>query len=172
VAPRASRTSGDFSGIRIFDPQQVFRRDFPFSWCDGVFKLESSTYAPIRASDTGAVLVLQGKPETPYVVCALPLQPTWLPSNISRFTALRFAIRVRETPPDVLLSLVSQSPGGLEIESGARSLRSEGLEYGPWMELSVPLAGFEGSVDLSCVRLIKFVGYASFRLELARIYIQ
>jgi hypothetical protein len=177
---RAARP--EVRGIKIFDPLEIFRSDFPFSWCEGVVKAESSTYAPLRASASGAVLVLDGKPDTRYVVCALPLEPTWLPVDISSFQKLKFAIRVTGQPEDVYLCLVSQSPGGIEVESPNRSLKAEGLEYQRWMHLSIPLANFQaghlqggdlqGSIDLSCVRLVKFFGPGSFRLELRQIYVQ
>jgi hypothetical protein len=160
------------AGIKIFDPEEIFRKDFPFSWCDGIVKAEGSTYAPLRESSRGAVLLLDGKPGTPFVVCALPLQATWLPVDISARRALRFAARVTGTPPDVLVTLVSKSAAGTETESRRFSLKSAGLEYGRWMELSIALADFRESVDLSCVRLLKFEGYACFRLELSRVYIE
>jgi hypothetical protein len=174
-APAVSRqtvTAATKDSIKIFDPQQVLRKDFPFSWCDGVLKDETSTYAPLQATDTGAVLVLTGKPGAPYVVCALPLQPTWLPVDISSRQHLCVGLRVSGTPPDVLVSLVSQVPGSEEVESRVCSLKAEGLRYGRWEHFALPLAAFRETVDLRAVRLVKFVGFASFRLELRRIYIR
>jgi hypothetical protein len=165
-------TRKDLAGIKIFDPQQVFRKDFPFSWCDGVVKDPTSTYVPLVSADCGAVLVLKGNPDTTFVVCALPLEPTWQPQDISSRTKLRFGIRVEGGPPDVLVTLVSIDSAGSETESAEQSLRVEGLEYGRWMDVSVPLERFQHSVDLTSIRLVKFVGYASFRLDLRQIYIQ
>ncbi len=159
-------------GLKIFDPEEIFRPDFPFSWCDGIVKREGSTYIPLKAAQGGAVLVLEGKPDTTYVVCALPIEPTWLPVDLTSFHHLRFSMRVTGNPPDVLLSLVSQTPGDVEIESKHLSLKSQGLHYSRWVDLSIPLASFAETVDLSRIRLIKLVGYASFHLELRRIYIQ
>jgi hypothetical protein len=158
-------------GIRIFDPSEVFRRDFPFSWCDGVVNLEGSTFAPIRVTDEFAALILEGKPETPYVVCALPLQPTWQAVDISSHHVLRFSIRVLGSPADVLVSLVSQDPNGSERESSPYVLKSTALEGGEWIGISIPLPHFAASVDLQRIRLVKFVGFASFQFQLARIHI-
>jgi hypothetical protein len=167
-----SETAKERTGVKIFAPEEIFRKDFPFSWCDGIIKPEGSTYAPLRESARGAVLFLDGKPGAPYVVCALPLQATWLPVDVSSRAALRFAARVTGTPPDVCVTLVSQTRAGIEMESRQISLKSEGLAYGRWMELSISLAQVADTVDLSCVRLVKFLGDSSFRLELARVYIE
>jgi hypothetical protein len=169
---RHTATPASRGSIKIFDPQQIFRKDFPFSWCDGVIKDETSTYVPLQATDTGAVLVLTGRPEAPYVVCALPLQPTWLPVDISSLEQLCVGMRVSGTPPDVLVSLVSQLPAGEEVESRFCSLKAEGLRYGHWVNLALPLTAFRETADLRAIRLVKFIGFASFRLELRRIYIR
>jgi hypothetical protein len=137
-----------------------------------VIKDETSTYVPLQATDTGAVLVLTGRPEAPYVVCALPLQPTWLPVDISSLEQLCVGMRVSGTPPDVLVSLVSQLPAGEEVESRFCSLKAEGLRYGHWVNLALPLTAFRETADLRAIRLVKFIGFASFRLELRRIYIR
>lgn len=169
---RASQPEEEPAGIKIFDPREIFRKDFPFSWCDGVIKQEGSTYAPIQSTAKGGVLILDGKPGTSYVVCALPLQPTWLPIDIRACRELRFEIRVTGGPPDVFVSLVSQSPEEAEIESRLRSLNAHGLKYKRWIQISLPLGPFGGEVDLSRIRLIKFLGCDCFRLELRRIYIR
>lgn len=167
----ADEPARQINGIKIFDPRQVFRQDFPFSWCDGVVKKEGSTYAPIQATASGAMLVLAGKPGTSYVVCALPLQPTWLATDVREFRELCFDIRVAGAPPDVFLSLVSQNPDQAERESHLESLKAHGLEPKRWVHISLPLAAFADSVDLSRIRLMKLVGYDRFTLELRRVYI-
>lgn len=174
ILPPSLRTSNhtqQTGGIRIFDPTEVFRRDFPFSWCDGVVNLEGTTFAPIQVNDEFTALILEGKPGTPYVVCALPLQPTWQPVDISSYQVLRFFLRVSGAPSDVLVTLVSQETDGSERESSPYLLKSVELEGGKWISVSIPVSHFGTSVDLGRVRLVKYVGYASFQLELASIYI-
>jgi hypothetical protein len=132
---------------------------------------ESSTFAPIRVTDEIAALILEGKPGTPYVVCALPLQPTWQPVDISSHHVVRFSIRVSGPAADVFVSLVSQDSDGSERESSRFALKSSELAGDGWISISIPLSRFAESVDLERIRLVKFVGFASFQFELARIYI-
>jgi hypothetical protein len=100
------------------------------------------------------------------------VQPTWLPLDISGFTVLQAGVYVTGNPADVFLTLVSETHEGAEVESRLCSLREAGLEYGRWVQLSVPLKLFRDTVDLSRIRLVKFIGHESFRLELRQIYIR
>jgi Phytanoyl-CoA dioxygenase (PhyH) len=160
-------------GLKIFDPEQVFRKDFPFSWCDGVFKAENSTYIPIVDTEDAAILFLDGKPDASYIVCALPLQPTWLPVDVTPYGALQFSIRVPALgPSDIYVNLVSQSEEGVEHNSCELSLHEQGLQPGEWTDLSLPLDQFTGDgFDRKSVRLVKFVSHQSCRLELSKIYL-
>ncbi len=161
-------------GLKIFDPEEVFRSDFPFSWCDGIVKAAGSTYIPIVDTDEFAVLLLDGLPGTKYVVGALPVQPTWLATDISRFADLRFDIRVSENcPADLQVTMTAAEEDGSEHESAPVYLHEMGLRPGNWMTLSIPLARFRGEgVDLRGIRLVKFVANGSFRMELAKIYLE
>ncbi len=160
-------------GLKIFDPEQVYRKDFPFSWCDGVVKAEGSTYIPIIDAEETAILVLDGKPDARYIVCALPLQPTWLPVNVTRYRTLQFAVRLSAPgPEDLFVNLVSQTGDGREHSSCELSLCERSLLPGPWIDISVPLEQFVGDgFNLASVRLVKFVAYQSCRVELAKIYL-
>jgi hypothetical protein len=160
-------------GLKIFDPEQVFRKDFPFSWCDGVVRAEGSTYIPIEDTEEAAILVLDGKPDVSYVLGALPLQPTWLSMDITQYDALQFSIRTPEPSPyDVYVRMVSQSEDGVEHESCEVSLNERGLQTGGWTDISVPLKLFVGEVfDRKSARLVKFIAHTSCRLEISRIYL-
>jgi hypothetical protein len=160
-------------GVKIFDPEQVFRSDFPFSWCDGVVKAEGSTYVPIVDAEDAAILLLDGKSDTSYVVCALPLQPTWQTVDVARLHALHFSIRVAERiPQDVYACLVSQSEDGVEHTSREISLKEYGLQASQWADISIGIDQFGGNgFDPKSTRLVKFVAYQSCRIELAKIYI-
>ncbi len=158
-------------GIRIFDPTEVFRRDFPFSWCDGVVNFESSTFVPIRVTDEIAALILEGKSETPYVCVHYRCSRRGSPVDISSHHVLRFLIRVPGPAADVFVSLVSQGSDGSERESGRLALKASELAGVGWISISLPLLDFAASVDLERIRLVKFVGFASFQFELARVYI-
>jgi hypothetical protein len=161
------------SGLKIFDPEQVFRSDFPFSWCDGVVKAEGSTYIPIVDTEDAAILLLDGKPDTTYVVCALPLQPTWQPVSLRKFRSLEFSIRVPEPGPrDVFVSMVSQCEDGRERTSDEISLKGHGLEPGAWTRVAIPIDQFSGNdFDRASARLAKFIAHESCRIELSEIYV-
>lgn len=161
-------------GLKIFDPDEVFRENFPFSWCDGVTKPEDSTYIPIADREEGAVLVLDGKPAAAYVVGALPLQPTWLGYDTTPYQTLSFSMRTAgNVPRDLRITLTSIEADGGEHESDPVSLQASSGPADEWMARSIPLEQFRGNgVDLRSIRLIKFSGTGSFRLELAKIYLE
>jgi hypothetical protein len=161
-------------GLKIFDPDEVFRDDFPFSWCDGVIKPENSTFIPILDRENGAILMLDGRPGAPYVVAALPLQPTWLGHDTTPYRKLSFEICVSaNVSKDLRVTLTSMDSDGVEHESDPVYPRDLGLEPESWAALSIPLEQFTGSeFDLRSVRLIKLSGTGSFRLELAKIYLE
>ncbi len=169
-----ARKTDSRTGLKIFDPDEVFREDFPFSWCDGVVKPEGSTFIPVVVQDDGAILVLDAKPGAPYISAALPLQPTWVGHDISHFQALSFAIRVSASAPtDLRITLTSETRDGDEIESEPVFLREVArLRPEMWMTMSIPLKKFAGGgIDLRSIRLIKYTASAGFRLELARIHL-
>jgi hypothetical protein len=170
---RAVHGTARSTGLKIFDPEQVYRKDFPFSWCDGVANAENSTYVPIVDAEEAAILVLDGKPDAACVVCALPLQPSWQPVDVTRYRTLQFAIRLLvPAPKDLYVSLVSQGEDDREHNSCELSLRERSLEPGPWIDLSVPLEQFVGDgFELRSVRLVKFVAHQSCRFQLAKIYL-
>ena len=173
-APHLVHKAASRPGMKIFDPDEVFRENFPFSWCDGVVKPEDSTYIPMVDLDDGAVLVLDGKPGSEYIVGALPLQPTWLAHDVSRFETLTFDMRVAgAVPRDLRITVTSTAPDGSEPESAPVYLHTLGVEAGRWNTVSLPLARFTGEgIDVRSIRLIKFSGPGGCRLELARIYFE
>lgn len=173
-APLVHKTASR-SGLKIFDPDEVFREDFPFSWCDGVVKPEGSTFIPVVDRQDGAILVLDAKPGAPYICAALPLQPTWVASDISNYQVLNFAIRVSPgAPTDLRITLTSVTPDGDETESEPVFLHEAGpLRPESWMTMSIPLERFAGAgIDLRLIRLIKYTASAGFRLELAKIHLE
>ncbi|MEP7362524.1 MAG: hypothetical protein ABI972_04645 [Acidobacteriota bacterium] len=172
--PHLIHKAASRAGLKIFDPDEVFREDFPFSWCDGVEKPEDSTFIPILDLEDSAVLMLDGKPDAQYVVAALPLQPTWLDYDASAFQRLSFAIRVSaNVPRDLRVTITSTSPDGVENESAPVYPRDAGMQPDVWSPISIPLDKFSGpGIDVGSIRLIKFSGTGSFRLELAKIYLE
>jgi hypothetical protein len=136
-------------------------------------KAEGSTYIPIVDAEDAAHLLLDGKPDASYVVCALPLQPTWQPVDVTRLHALQFFIRVAEPlPADVYVCMVSQSEDGTEHTSHEISLKERGLQSGNWTNVAIPVDQFSGNgFDPKSTRLVKFVAHQTCRIELSKIYI-
>jgi len=78
----------------------------------------------------------------------------------------------QEMRSDVGIGLVSRAEDGTEGTSSTVSLRGAGLEPCRRARFAIPLAEFAADgFDPQCTRMVKIVGYNSFRLELQEIYL-
>jgi len=160
--------------VNIFNPHEVFRKDFPFSWCDGIKKGVDSTYIPVNRERSPFALVLDGAEEASHIIGSLPIQPSWEPFDLSGLTMLSFMIRVsKEMSSDIKVHLTSKGRDGLETISRKISLLERGLRKEEFHQFSVPLDEFENGLgfEIARTKLVTFIGMNSFRMELAKIYI-
>ena len=160
--------------VNVFNPAEVFRNDFPFSWCEGIKKTAGSTYIPINRKHNPFTLVLDGADEMSHMIGSLPIQPSWEPFDLSGFTRLNFLIRVSEKmSSDIKVHLTSKGTNDLESLSRQISLVKKGIPREEFHQFSVPLCEFENGngFEITRTKLVTFIGLNSFRMELAKIYI-
>ena len=160
-------------GLKIFDPEQVFRSDYPFSWCDGIVKAEGSTYIPIVDAEDAAVLYWTASLMllTLFVPCRCnPHGRPWTlhgcmlctfasgSQNLFRRMCMLAWCRNRKMAQSILLREISLKELGLHPVSRS--------------DITIPIDRFTGNgFDPKSARLVKFVAYQSCRIELSKIYI-
>ena len=160
--------------INIFNPTQVFREDFPFSWCCNVRTVGDSPYIPFLPDQETPMLDLDGDPDAPYIVGMMPLHPSWEPINTTVYSKLHFTIQVRKSMPSgIVVQLISKSEDGNEHGSGEISLTDRGLQFSEPRTFSIQLSEFEvqGEFKFDFVKMVKFVGYETSQINLSGIYL-
>ena len=160
--PAPVTTSNSF---HVFDPAEIFRDNFPFSWCEGVVKRTDSTHLPMRLVDGHPSLVLDAAPGAPYFVAVLPVEANWAPQDLTGMEKLTFSFSMEGI---ATLALVSQAPDGTEA-----STRETAIPNTPGGQFSRSLSDWpsEPAFDIARVRVIRIIGHAGARLELRRILI-
>ena len=163
-----------FNGLNIFNPTQVFREDFPFSWCCNVKTVGDSHYIPFLPDQATPMLDLDGDPDAPYIVGLLPLHPSWEPINTTNYSRLNFTILVlKNMPSGVVTQLISKADDGNEHGSGEISLTDRGLQFSESKTFSIKLSEFEvqGEFKFELVKMVKFVGYETSQINLSGVYL-
>jgi hypothetical protein len=169
-----SHGQADNGVVNLFNPVEVFRRDFPFSWCSGVRHEQGSTFIPINTSCKPFALVLDGLEDADYIIGVLPFQPSWEPFNLSGHSFLHITVQFFENmSSDVMLVLVSRNLEGVECESRQISLLAQGVGTELPHKLVIPIEEFDSTpgFQLEHTRLLKIIGQKSCRIELAKIYL-
>lgn len=168
-------TNGLNSVLGIFNPQKVFRDDFPFSWCSGVKRDKDTHFIPILSDREPPALVLDGEKQASYIIGVIAVQPNWQPRDLSGFSTLRLSVRAsKEMCTDVTVQLVSMDDNEDDHDSVLVSLSAHGLQAGRFNRFAIALSILDGHkrFRLRCVRLLKIIGHNCFRLELSRVYIE
>lgn len=151
--------------FHVFDPVEIFRNNYPFSWCDGVVKRADSTHIPMQMMDGRPTLVLDAVPGASYFVAVLPVEANWAPQDLTGMERLTFWFSL---DGGASVALVSRSVEGADSSTYETPVVSSGDG-----EFSVPLQGWacETGFDITRVRLIRFIGRPGTRLRLRRIHI-
>jgi len=168
-------TGGLNNVLGIFNPQKVFRDDYPFSWCHGVNRDNDTNFIPIFPDHESPALVLDGENQARYIIGVIAVQPNWQPRDLGGFSTLRLSVRAsKEMCTDVTMQLVSMDENENDHDSVPVSLSAHGLQAGRVNRFAIALSifGDHQRFRLRCVRLLKIIGYNCFRLELSRVYIE
>ncbi|MFC1680794.1 hypothetical protein ACFL1S_03245 [Pseudomonadota bacterium] len=172
-ANAGSHGQADYGVLNLFNPVEVFRRDFPFSWCSGVSQVPGSTFIPINTGSRPFTLVLDGLEDAEYVIGVLPIQPSWEPFNLTLYSFLHITVQYSDNMlSGVQLALESKDPDGAECESSQISLSGKGVKAGKPHKLVIPIKEFDGKpgFQLEHIRLLKIIGRSGSRIEFSRIY--
>jgi hypothetical protein len=169
AAEPAEPTPGRLS---IFDPRQVYRSEWPFSWSDNVERGGAGAYAPLAAGrDTPTLSLRRLSPERAVVV-ALAVLPTWETADLRELDSLELTVLAAGgEAPEVLVWLTSHSPDGADGESEHVRLQARGLRPGVGERFTIDLAELVGTTgfDLAHTRQVVVVGRDCELLELSRI---
>lgn len=153
--------------MNIFNPQLCLSKELTTSWCTHI---ESIT------PDKVPIEVIEGVPRLKLIhdsnsgtadwfALALPLHPTWEAQSLEGCKSIYFTIVAR-----------SGSGGLIRLEDG-EGVESLDFDFSPFVVkegeeivLEIPLADFGESVNLTNIKLIKFIGYKNSAFYLSRIY--
>ena len=158
----------------IFNPEQIFRDEFPLSWCKGIHNKEGSLHIPVVPEKKPPTLSLKRKMEEKHFTGVLPVQPSWEPLDLAPFTNLCLTVFISPEPrSDVSIQLISMDKDNIEQISSPISLVSRGVKRGQPTKLSVPLKQFseKNGFQLRCTRSVMIVGYNCSHIELAQVYL-
>lgn len=156
----------------VFDPHEVFRREWPFSWCQNVEGAGATRYAPLAENGEHPVLRLRRVDRDEPIVVALATRPTWTGADLGAFGSLELTVLAEDGEhPEVTVWLTGEAHDGTTPESTHVSLGSRGLREGRSRSFSISLRDLvEGTpFDLSRTRQVVVVGHGCGQLELSRV---
>ncbi len=160
--------------LNLFNPVEVFRQDFPFSWCDGVKRLPGSSFIPIGRHNDTFSLILDSIEGAEYIIGVIPIQPSWESFDLSSFLTLNLTIKlVNKVTSDVMVQLEGKDEAGITSDSAMISLIEKGIEPGESRQIAIPLVEFidDKGFKLNQSRLLKAIAGNGCRMELSRVYI-
>jgi hypothetical protein len=147
--------------LPIFDPREVFRDVWPFSWADNVERPPGTTYAPLRGDREQPVLHLRRVSESRPVVVAIAARPTWSTVDVAGFTSLELTVLVEgDGDPEVLVWLTSHATDGTDSDSERVALGRRGLVEGRRQRFSIALDELAGASGFDPGRMRQVVVHA------------
>jgi len=161
--------------LNVFNPDQVYREDFPFSWCKNIKTKEQSTFIPVLSDINPPALVLEAKKNVKWFIGILPLQLSWEPMNLTRYKNINFKIQVSGAKLfDVGIGLESISKEGKKHDSKRISLKPRGLKQGCKQQFKINHSEFDSGdrFDLNRLRSIKIIGQGRFTIQLSEVYFE
>lgn len=161
--------------LNLYHPQRIFRQCFPFSWCGNV-RADETRHIPSAVRDGVPRLILDGLPGVPWVSGLLAMDTNWLGIDLTSYRQLHFTLMAEgETVPDPMVGFVVVNAAGEEVDTPVVHLKDYGLPLGVRQDYCFPLELFwtEASEADSRrrVRLVRWSGGGSFRMELSQVYI-
>jgi hypothetical protein len=152
--------------MNIFNPQLCISKELTNSWAAHIESLTPNK-VPIEILEGVPRLKLVHSASAPenWFAIAIPLSPTWAPQDLQTYRSLCFTIVAAEG-----------SGGVVRLEDGAGSesldfnfsslLKGEGEEA----SIEIPLGDFGESLDITSIKLIKFIGYKNSAFYISQIY--
>lgn len=172
-------SDGNANRLNLYHPERIFRQCFPFSWCGNV-RGEETHHIPSAVRDGVPRLILDGLPGVPWVSGMLAMDTNWLSVDLTGYRQLHFTLRVDAEPmphpePAPVVDFVVVNEAGEEVDTRSVRLKDHGLRMATRQDFCLPLELFwPASTDVDSrrrVRLARWSGGGSFRMELSQVYI-
>jgi|TARA_R110000824_G_scaffold368988_2_gene558376 hypothetical protein len=143
----------------IFNPQLCLSKELKNSWSTNLVTTLDPEKIPVEVAQgvPRLKLVHDSDSKEDWFACAIPLQSSWDPVDVTNFNLLKFTLYTDE----VCGGLVRLEDEGGE-ESGDFELDMLNMGAGEEHTVTVALAAFTGEpskCDLKTAKLLKFVGY-------------
>ena len=140
----------------IFNPQACFVKELKNSWAAHIRTDGAPDKVPIEVVEgiPSLKLIHDKNSDEKWFACALPLEKSWEPYDLTLFRALRFTI------------CATQGSGGLLRLEDDRGQESDDFNFSYLIPpdlskvvIKASLSDFAGEMETSRVKLLKFIGY-------------
>ena len=152
--------------MNIFNPQLCLSKELLNSWATNIEGFTPNK-VPIEVIEgvPRLKLIYKDSCSADWFAIALPLNSNWGPQSLHSCRAIYFTIAAREGSGGVVRL---EDGGGIEsLDFDFSSLLGENTEE---VVIEIPLEDFGASLDITSVKLMKFIGYKDSAFYISRIY--